>query len=249
MHKFLILLLLAALPAAATEKARIAVASNFLDTASILVQSFEAATGHQVELASGSSGNLFGQIINGAPFDAFLSADAARPRQLQIDGFVVASTRFTYAKGSLVLLAAPGKVLESDLRLSLLSDEVRYLAIANPRLAPYGVAARQTLEALGILQELEQRIVQGESIGKVFGLVITGNASVGFVASSQLIARPDNYDYIDIPPSLHAPIHQQAVLLKSGQHNAAAVAFLEYLQTAEARSIIRMQGYGVTDSD
>ena len=248
MRQFVFVLLLVAAPVSAAEQARIAVASNFLETATALAEKFAATSTHDIEFSSGSSGALYGQVINGAPFDAFLSADVERPRKLEAGGFSVAASRFTYANGRLVLLAAPQTALSADVESTLADTELRHFAIANPRLAPYGVAARQALETLGYWQSLEQQIVLGETIGKTFGLVITGNADLGMVASSQAVAGND-YRYIEIPATLHDEIQQQAVLLNRGADNTAAIEFLAFIRSDEGRRIIAAHGYGLPDSD
>lgn len=220
---------------------RIAVASNFASTLTVIAAGFEEQTGSSVSLSAGSSGKHYAQIHNGAPFGLFFAADADLPRRLEQEGLIVEGTRATYAIGSLVLWSrdpalvdAAGKVLESN--------RFRHLAIANPALAPYGKAAQETLQALGLLQELDSNLVRGENIGQAYQFVHSGNAELGFVAWSQLArhAHTDEISWWRVPEALHAPVIQQVVLLED---SAVGRAFLTYLQSDEARNIIQDSGY------
>ena len=233
---------LSAGPAAADE-ARIAVAANFTVPAQVLAARFEARTGHRITLSFGSSGQFYGQMANGAPFDAFLSADAERPLRAQAEGLAVTGTRFTYATGRLVLYSrTPGLV---DPRGAVLAKgRFEKLAIADPKAAPYGQAAIETLTSLKLQDQLRPRIVIGASITQAFQYVQTGAAELGFVALSQVINTPGGSRWI-VPAARHAPIDQQAVLLKTGADNAAAKAFLAFLKTDEAKAIIRRYGYEI----
>ncbi|MEQ9316886.1 MAG: molybdate ABC transporter substrate-binding protein [Henriciella sp.] len=226
--------------------ARIAVAANFREAALALEENFEATSGYDISQAFGATGQLYAQIVNGAPFDAFLSADQDRPELLIKDGLAFEETRFTYAKGELVLWTANETMLEGeDGPLILEGGDFRALAIANPDLAPYGVAAMETLASLGLADALSDRIVRGQSIGQTFAMVSTGGAEFGFVAASQVLT-PFGIDAGSgwiVPAHLHSPIRQDAVLLSHGSENAASIAFLDYLQTAEARLLIERYGY------
>lgn len=224
------------------DEVRAAVATNFRDVAAELGSAFETATGHTLLVASGSTGKLHAQIAGHAPFDVFLSADAGSPARLEQAGHAVPGTRFTYATGRLVLWSPSGGDPGPE---RLAAGVFRHLAIANPDLAPYGLAAMQTLEALGLAGQLDGKLVFGENIGQAFAFVQTGNAEIGLVALSQVIALGEGLtgQYWLVPASLHEPIRQDAVLLARSAENEAARAFLEFLQGSEARAIIRQGGY------
>lgn len=233
---------MAAADRAAADRIRIAVASNFAATLARIADSFERRSGHEVVLVPGSTGKHYAQIRNGAPFAAFFAADIRRPALLEGEGTAVPGSRFTYALGKLVLwsptpgLVDPaGKVLENG--------TFRHLAIANPRLAPYGRAARQALRSLGLRDALEGRLVFGENVGQTFHFVNSGNAEMGLVAYSQVISpeRSSEGDYWKLPQSLYSPIEQQAVSLKDTETTRA---FLAYVRSDEAVAIIRSFGYG-----
>ena len=222
-------------------EARVAVAANFAVTAQRLAEDFRAASGHTLALSSGSTGKLYAQIKSGAPFDALLSADEDTPRRLEFEKFAVAASRFTYALGRLVLWSPkPGFGDASALR----SQPFARLAIANPRLAPYGLAARQTLEKLGLWEEVQKKLVQGENIAQTFQFVSSGNADAGFVALSQVRgARTRTGSHWLVPQRYHSPLRQDAVLLAAGAANDAARGFLAYLKSATAGERIRAHGY------
>lgn len=232
---------------AAGEEAIVAVAANFAEVAERLEADFERASGHTLTFVAGSTGKLHAQIVNGAPFDAFLSADRESPERLEKEGLAVAGSRFTYATGRLTLWSPePGRV-GSDGAATLRQGKLRRLAIANPALAPYGAAARQTLESLGLWERLKDRIVMGETIGQAHALVASGNAELGFVALSYVLS-PRNTSpgsRWDVPLHLHEPIHQDAVLVARGAGNPAARGFLEFLRSAKAKAVIKTYGYGV----
>lgn len=226
--------------------ARIAVAANFREAALALEENFEATSGYNISQAFGATGQLYAQITNGAPFDAFLSADQHRPALLIAGGLALEETRFTYATGQLVLWTADETRLEGqDGAVILAEGNFRSLAIANPDLAPYGAAAMETLASLDLADALSDRMVRGQSIGQTFAMVSTGGADLGFVAASQVLAPfgIDNGSGWIVPAELHSPILQDAVLLARGSENDAAIAFLDYLQTAEAHIIIQKYGY------
>ena len=246
MYGFARLCLLVALLVAAGESAadeiRIAVATNFLGAMTALVERFEETSGHTVLVSSGSTGGHYAQIKNGAPFEAFFSADAERPRLLEAEGIAVPGSRFLYAIGRVALWSnragyvdADGKVLETG--------DFRHLAIANPELAPYGAAAREVLMSRGLWGRLQPRLVTSQDIGQTYGFVKTGNAELGFVAWAQL-KQPSGEvagSYWLVPESLHEPIEQEAVLLRDVP---AARALMEFVKSPEAREIIRSHGYG-----
>ena len=246
--------LLAALPAAlawpipaGAERALAAVAANFSEAAERLAADFGRATGHEITLAAGSTGKLYAQIRNGAPFDVFLAADRLRPELLERGGLAEPGSRATYAVGRLTLWSPNPNGVGADGRKTLREAKFRRLAMANPDLAPYGAAARRTLLALGLHGALRGRIVMGENVGQTHALAATGNADLGFVALSYVLSARNRLggSRWDVPQRLHDPIRQDAVLLRRGRGNAAARAFLGYLGTAGAREIIESFGYAV----
>jgi len=234
-----LLVAIAAAPARG-EEIHVAVATNFARTARELGEAFQAGTGTQVVVSQGSTGKLYAQIVNGAPFEVFLSADAERPRKLVEEGQAVEGTRFTYALGQLVLWSPdPARVKDA----SALAGDFRHLSIANPELAPYGAAARETLVELGLWDALQPRLVRGEDIGQAYQFVATGHAELGFVALSQLAGGAGSRWLV--PAGHYAPLEQQAVLLARGRDDGAARAFLAFLRSEAARERIAAAGYGV----
>lgn len=234
---------LLAMPAFAAET-HVAVAANFTEPAKEIAVGFEKATGHKAVLSFGSSGTIFTQITQGAPFEVFLSADAERPVRAEKEGFTVAGTRFTYAIGRLVLYStAPGLV---DGRGAVLkSNRFDKVAIADPKTAPYGVAAIETMQKLGVEAALKPKLVTGSSIAQAYQFTSTGAAQLGFVSLSQVIAVSGGSRWL-VPNRLHSPIDQQAVLLKIGANNAAARAFIKFLKSRTALAIIRRYGYATS---
>jgi molybdate transport system substrate-binding protein len=227
-------------PAGAAET-QVAVAANFAEPARAIAAAFTKATGHTANLSFGSSGQFYSQIVRGAPFDVFLSADAERPAKAEAEGYAVPSTRFTYAVGRLVLYSkTPG--LASAITLK--TQRFDKLAIADPTAAPYGQAAVETLRKLGVYEAVKPKIVQGASIAQAYQFVSTGAAELGFVALSQVVGEPQNLRWT-VPAENHAPIVQQAVLLKTGASNPAATAFLNFLKSPNAIGIIKRYGYEV----
>lgn len=223
----------------------VAVAANFADATRAIVPLFEKATGHRVRVSFGSTGMLFSQIENGAPFEVFLAADAARPAKAEDEGLAVPNTRFTYARGRLVLWS-PDAGAFHDGEAYVRTLAFRRAAIANPALAPYGLAARQVMEHLGVWERARPRLVLGEDIAQAFQFVATENADAGFVALAQVKAwKGDPGALWEIPKSFYVPIDQQAVLLKKGEAHPAARAFLEFLKSPAARRVITGDGYGV----
>lgn len=222
---------------------KVAVAANFTEPAKEIAARFEARTGHKATLSFGSSGQFYTQIANGAPYEVFLSADAERPNKAEADGLAVAGTRFTYATGRLVLWSkTPGLVDDKGAVLS--KGGFDKLSIADPKTAPYGQAAIETLTRLKLQDALKPRIVTGSSITQAFQYVQTGAAELGFVALSQVINAPGGSRWI-VPAANHTPIDQQAVLLKTGANSDAAKAFLAFLKGKEAKAIIKRYGYEV----
>ena len=222
----------------------VAVAANFAAPMQKIAQAFEQDTGHKAVLSFGSTGMLYAQIRNGAPYQILLAADEETPNKLEKEGLGVAGSRFTYAMGKLVLWSKqPGFV--DDKGDVLRTAKFERIAIANPKLAPYGAAAMETMSKLAILQQLQARIVQGDNIAQTYQFVATENAQLGFVALSQVfvdgkIAQGSGWI---VPAGAHAPIRQDAILLTKGQDSAAAAALLQYLRGERAKSLIRSYGY------
>jgi molybdate transport system substrate-binding protein len=219
---------------------RIAVAANFTAAASEIARAFEAAAGNRVLLVSGSTGKHFAQIRSGAPFDLLLGADVERPRRLEEDGPGIVGSRFTYARGRLVLWSPRAGFVDPEGSI-LARGGFRHLAIANPRLAPYGAAARQVLESLELWDELEHKIARGENVAQALHFVASGNAELGFLAASQITPEQNRQgSFWVVPEALHSPIEQQAVMVRD---SAAARDFLDFLRGDLAREIIRAHGY------
>ncbi len=238
--QILVLALLAVASPLRAEVAHVAVAANVTDPAKEIAAAFKAKTGHEAVLSFGSSGQFYAQIKQSAPFDVFLSADAARPQALAEEGFAVPESRFAYAIGKLVLWSRTLDV--SDGEAILRAQNFAKLAIANPAAAPYGAAALELLQALGLEQALRPKIVQGATIAQTFQFVNTDNAELGFVALSQLAGVAEGSRWLP-PQRLYGEIRQDAVLLKVGASNAAARAFLDYLKGPEARRVLEKSGY------
>lgn len=236
--------LLCARPAPA-DTALAAVATNFRDAAEALATDFRQATGHEIRLTAAATGKLAAQISSGAPFDLFLSADTETPERLIADGLADGGTRMTYAIGRLVLWTRePGADLSDP---AVFLGRARHVAIANPALAPYGKAAMQSIDYLGLSDVTEGKIVRGENIGQAHGMVYSGAADAGFVAASALVSAKDTGGTSwPVPTDAHDPIRQDAVLLAHGRDNAAAVGFLDYLDSSEARAVIEAFGYGTS---
>lgn len=219
----------------------LAVASNFASPVKKLIPIFEQQTGHRVRLVLGSSGRIYAQIIHGAPFDVFLSADSAKPAALDDRGLIVTGSRVAYAIGTLALWS-PRQGFVTTNGDVLKDGNFNRLALANPKLAPYGVAARETLMALGLYQTLSAKFVQGENIAQTFQFIATGNAALGFIARSQIPDGGRGSVWL-IPDQLHSPLRQDAVLLKRAGHNSAARDFMTFLRSEPARKIISAHRY------
>jgi molybdate transport system substrate-binding protein len=234
----------------AAAEVRVAVASNFVAPMETLAQEFTAATGHRVLVTTGATGKLYAQIENGAPFDVLLAADQEAPARLQADGFGVSGTRFTYAIGKLVLYSAQANYVDAQGAI-LRHGSFEHLAIANPKLAPYGSAAICVLAQLHLLESLRPKLVEGENIAQTLSFVVSGSAEVGFVALSQILVgatfRPGSYWIV--PESLYPPLKQDALELREGTNNPAAPAFLAFLKSPRARAIIAAHGYGLSSPE
>ncbi|MEM8937227.1 MAG: molybdate ABC transporter substrate-binding protein [Pseudomonadota bacterium] len=230
---------------ARAETATIATATNFLNAAQALQQDFEETTGQTLTIVSGSTGKLYAQILNGAPFDVFLAADQERPRLLIGADIASAGSQFTYAIGALLLWSPNPDIENLDNGEVLKSDAYRRLAIANPALAPYGLAAQEVLATYGLADATSGKIVMGENIGQTFSMVAKGGADLGFVAAAQTSAFQEGAaGAVWKPPqSSYTPIRQDAVLLRRGEENDAAVQFVSYLRSSRAADIISTHGY------
>ncbi len=229
----------------AAEVAMVAVATNFAEVMERVEADFERDSPHAITITTGSTGQLFAQISNGAPFDLLLAADQARPERLEAEGLAVPGTRFSYALGHLSLWSADPSAIGAHGVATLRAGAFRRLALANPELAPYGAAARQVLDRLGLYQELSERIVLGENVGQTYAMVASGNAELGFVARSSVLGASGGGSRWDVPPTLHEPIRQDVVLLARAEDNSAARDLLAYLRRPETRAVIRGFGYGV----
>jgi molybdate transport system substrate-binding protein len=241
------LILLFAVAGARAETVRAAVASNFADTAGELGRRFSADSGHEFELVPGSSGKLYAQIVNGAPFDLFLSADVERPAKLEEDGLVVPGSRRTYAIGSLVAWSREPAADGSACLAALQPGVPGKVSIANPELAPYGVAAQEYLEHEGLWDDAQPRLVLGENIAQTLQFAAEGGAVVALVAKAQLevAGAPRGICSEPVPTDTHAPIEQQVVWLERAAENPAAAALSEYLASAQASELITAAGYQV----
>jgi molybdate transport system substrate-binding protein len=223
-------------------EAKVAVAANFTEPSKEIAQSFEKSTGHKLVLSFGATGQFYAQITQGAPFEVLLAADSATPAKAVTEGHAVAGTAFTYAIGKLVLYSkTSGQTLGEQ---TLKDAKFAKIAIANPATAPYGAAGMEVLKALGVLDAVQPKIVQGTNIAQTFQFIDTGNAEVGFVALSQVAFAAGGSRWL-VPSNLYNGIAQDAVLLKQGAGNEAAKAFLAYLQTPEAIKVIEKFGYAV----
>ena len=220
---------------------RAAVAANFAEAHEELARRFAARTGYRVRTSMGSTGQLYTQIRNGAPFDVFLAADDQRPARLEREGGAVPGTRFPYSIGHLALYG-PGLDSVRAGGLDLRDGKYRYLAIADPKTAPYGESAEAVLKRLGLATAVRPRLVMGENIAQTYQFVRSGAAELGFVALAQVIRDPRRH-YWAVPDTLHEPIVQEAVLLVPGADSQPAKAYLEFLRTPEARAVIESYGY------
>jgi molybdate transport system substrate-binding protein len=226
--------------AAHAAQTNVAVAANFTDAAKEIAAAFKQKTGHDAVLSFGASGQFYTQITQGAPFEVFLSADDSRPKKLVDDGLAVATSRFTYAIGKLVLWSKTPDLVKGE--ATLRAAAFAKLSICNPAAAPYGAAAVEAMKSLKIYETLQPKLVEGATITQAYQFVETGNAELGFVALSQLTGSEAGSRWM-VPQELYSPIRQDAVLLKSGAGNDAASGFIEFLRGPEARAIIKKYGY------
>jgi molybdate transport system substrate-binding protein len=219
----------------------VAVAANFTEPSREIAQLFKNKSGNEAILSFGSTGQFYTQITQAAPFQVFLSADQSTPKKLVNDGLAVADSLFTYAVGKLILFSRNAGLMLGE--QTLRDAKFNKIAIANPGTAPYGAAAVETMKVLGVYDALASKIVQGDNIAQTFQFVDTGNAELGFVALSQVIAIQGGSRWV-VPPNLYGAIRQDAVLLRSGADNKAARAFISFLKGPEALAVIERYGYG-----
>ena len=231
---------------ALADEIKIAVASNFYPTMKELVKHFElithnSDTTNNIVLISGSSGKHYAQILNGAPFDLFFSADKLRPNMLEKEDVFNNQSRFTYALGKLALWSPFNEYVDSDGQV-LYNDDFRFLAIANPKIAPYGIASKETLISMNLWQDMEEKLVRGENIAQTFQFAKSGNAKLGFVSYSQILSLNSSSEgsYWLVPQSMYQPIEQQAILLKD---SSLGKDFLSFIMSDEALDIIKRNGY------
>lgn len=229
---------------ALADEVQVAVAANFAGPFQTIAAGFAAETGHKAVAITGSTGKFYTQVKEGAPFEVLLAADDETPKKLEDEGLAVKGKRFTYAKGKLVLWSSKAGVVDDKGQI-LRKGGFAKLALANPRLAPYGAAGVEALKALGLYDAVAAKIVQGDNIAQTYQFVSTGNADVGFVALSQVSppGKPAVGSWWVVPASLYAPILQDATLLKKGEGHAAAEALLKYLQSDKAKAVIKSYGY------
>lgn len=229
---------------ASADDVQVAVAANFTAPMQALAADFEKDTGHKLVASYGATGQFYSQIKNGAPFQVFLAADDSTPAKLESEGETVAGSRFTYAIGSLVLWSAKAGYVD-DKGEVLKRIAFKHLAIANPKTAPYGLAATQVMEKMGLTDAVKPKLVEGQSITQALQFVSTGNAELGFVALSQVYkdGKVTSGSAWLVPAGLHEPIKQDAVILNKGKDSAAARALVDYLRGDKAAAVIKSYGY------
>lgn len=223
---------------------KVAVAANFTDAVKEIGALFGKASGHTAVFSFGPTGGLYNQITQAAPFEVFLAADQATPAKAVKEGHAVDGSAFTYATGKLVLFSKTDGLKLGEATLK--DGKFTKIAIANPKTAPYGAAAVEVMEKLGVYDALKDKIVQGSNIAQTYQFVDTANAEIGFVAFSQVALKPGGSRWV-VPAGMHKTIAQDAVLLKTGADSDAAKAFLAFLKGPEARKVIEKYGYGFVD--
>ena len=239
----LLIMGLSCIHTAMAEDVQIAVAANFAGPMQKIARQFQQATGYRAILSFGSTGKFYTQIKNGAPFDVLLSADTATPERLERENEAVSGSRDTYAIGKLVLWSPQSNFVDK-MGQALITGRYDHIAIANPKVAPYGMAAQQTMQKLNLWWNLQSKLVQGENIGQTHQFIETGNAELGFVALSQIQGDGKmSGSYWLVPQKLYRPLAQQAVLLSKARDNAAAKAFLSFLKSTRTRDVIKSYGY------
>lgn len=229
---------------AQAEEVQVAVAANFTAPLQAIAADFEKDTGHKLIAAYGATGQFYAQIKNGAPFEVFLSADDSTPQKLENEGDTVKGSRFTYAIGTLALWSAKDGYVDNQGKV-LSDNQYQHLAIANPKAAPYGLAATQVLARLGLTDQVKAKIVEGQNITQAYQFVSTGNAELGFVALSQVYknGKVSSGSAWIVPGDMHDPIKQDAVILNKGKDNPAAKALVDYLKGPKAAAVIKSYGY------
>lgn len=233
-----------AIGAVQAAEVQVAVASNFTAPIQAIAADFEKDTGHKLVAAYGATGQFYTQIKNGAPFEVFLAADDTTPAKLESEGDTVKGSRFTYAVGTLALWSAKEDYVDGTGQV-LKHNDFQHLSIANPKAAPYGLAATQVLDKLGLTAQVKGKLVEGQNITQAYQFVSTGNAELGFVALSQVYkdGRVTGGSAWIVPAELHGPIKQDAVILSKGRDNPAAAALVDYLKGPKAAAIIQTYGY------
>lgn len=228
------------------DEVQVAVAANFTAPIQAIAKDFEKDTGHKLVASFGATGQFYAQIKNGAPFEVFLAADDSTPAKLEQEKQTVAGSRFTYAIGTLALWSAKPGYVDAQGEV-LKTNDYKHLSIANPKTAPYGLAATQVLAKLNLTEATKGKLVEGQNITQAFQFVSTGNAELGFVALSQIYkdGKVENGSAWIVPSSLHDPIRQDAVILNNGKHNPAAKAFIDYLRGPKATAVIKSYGYQI----
>ena len=241
---FCAVLLFAGGALATAAEVQVAVAANFAGPMKLIAAEFEKDSGHKAVLSTGATGKFYAQIISGAPFDVFLSADDETPAKLEKEGAGLPGSRFTYATGRLVLWSPNPDAVDSGAGVLKRAD-FKFLALANPKLAPYGAAAVEAMGKLGLLANLEPKFVMGESLGQTFSMIASGNAALGFVALSQVYegGKIKTGSGWVVPANLHSPLQQDAILLGKAKGNAAATQVMAYLKPEKVKTIIRSFGY------
>ncbi|MGG5288761.1 molybdate ABC transporter substrate-binding protein [Pseudomonas shirazensis] len=228
------------------DEVQVAVAANFTAPIQAIAKDFEKDTGHKLVASFGATGQFYAQINNGAPFEVFLAADDSTPAKLEQEKQTVAGSRFTYAIGTLALWSAKPGYVDAQGEV-LKKDGYQHLSIANPKTAPYGLAATQVLAKLKLTEATKGKLVEGQNITQAFQFVSTGNAELGFVALSQIYkdGKVENGSAWIVPSNLHEPIRQDAVILNKGKDNPAAKAFIDYLKSPKATAVIKSYGYEI----
>lgn len=231
---------------ALADEVQVAVAANFTAPIQAIAKDFEKDTGHKLVASFGATGQFYAQINNGAPFEVFLAADDSTPAKLEQEKQTVAGSRFTYAIGTLALWSAKPGYVDAQGEV-LKTNDYKHLSIANPKTAPYGLAATQVLAKLNLTEATKGKLVEGQNITQAFQFVSTGNAELGFVALSQIYkdGKVENGSAWIVPSSLHDPIRQDAVILNKGKDNPAAKAFIDYLKGPKATAVIKSYGYEI----
>ncbi|MDF3932378.1 molybdate ABC transporter substrate-binding protein [Pseudomonas citronellolis] len=232
--------------AALADEVQVAVAANFTAPIQAIAKDFEKDTGHKLVASFGATGQFYAQIKNGAPFEVFLAADDSTPAKLEQEKAIVPGSRFTYAIGTLALWSPKAGYVDAKGEV-LKKNEFQHLSIANPKAAPYGLAATQVLDKLGLKDQVAGKIVEGQNITQAFQFVSTGNAELGFVALSQIYkdGKVTSGSAWIVPANLHEPIRQDAVILDKGKDSAAAKALVEYLKGPKASAVIKSFGYEI----